>query len=88
MNKVKNKSVTMQVYDDLGNYLKFCKEYGYPYKEQDLYNTNNYIYRQYQKLVQGKSVKNNWEIDLARFKEEASEKKHSNFNNRSFNKGH
>ena len=76
MNKqYKTKSVTMQVFDDLDSYLKFCKGYGYTYNEKDMYNNDSYIYRQYQKYMQGKPVKNNWEIDLAKFKELEANKK-------------
>lgn len=57
------------IFDDLDKYREFCRDYGYPFNEADLYNTRSYSYRQYQKLLSGKRVKNQWEFDLARFKE-------------------
>ena len=67
-----NLARTRQVFDDLDTYLTFCRDFGYRFDERDLYNNKSYVYRQYQKFVVGKPVKNQWEIDLARFKEQAA----------------
>lgn len=61
-----------QIFNDLDSYRNFCRDYGYRFNEAELYNQKSYVYRQFQKFVAGKPVKNQWEIDLARFKEEAA----------------
>jgi hypothetical protein len=52
-----------QIFDDLEKYLDFTREYGYKFNEADLYDNKSYIYRQYNKYITGKSVKNMWETD-------------------------
>lgn len=52
-----------QIFNDLEKYLEFCVDYGYKYNEKDLYDNKSYIFRQFTKSQQGKSVTNNWEID-------------------------
>jgi hypothetical protein len=52
-----------QIFDDLENYLDFCKTFGYRYDEADLYNNRSYVYRQFGKFLSGKPVKDQWEID-------------------------
>jgi hypothetical protein len=59
-----------QIFDDLDNYRNFCRDHGYRFNEADLYNQKNYIYRQFQKFISGKPVKNQWEIDLSRLKDQ------------------
>jgi hypothetical protein len=59
-----------QVFEDLDRYRNFCRDFGYRFNEADLYNQKNYIYRQFQKFISGKSVKNQWEIDLGRLKDQ------------------
>ena len=49
-----------KIFDDLADYLKFCKDYGYRYDEADLYSQRNYVYRQYTKFLAGKPIKDNW----------------------------
>jgi hypothetical protein len=61
-----------QVFEDLDRYRNFCRDFGYRFNEADLYNQKNYIYRQYQKFITGKSVKNQWEVDLVKFKDQAA----------------
>ena len=65
MSKSENKSNSRvnQIFDDLQNYLNFCRDYGYRYDEADLYNNKSYVYRQFTKLLAGKAVKDQWEID-------------------------
>jgi hypothetical protein len=52
-----------QIFNDLGEYLEFCKDYGYKFDENDLYSTRSYVWRQYQKFVTGKFFKDMWELD-------------------------
>ncbi len=59
-----------QIFNDLDKYRNFCREHGYRFNEADLYNKKNYIYRQFQKFIAGKPVKNQWELDLNKFKEQ------------------
>ena len=56
------------IFEDLDKYRNFCRDFGYRFNEADLYNSRSYIYRQYQKFTAGKPVKNQWEVDLSRFK--------------------
>jgi hypothetical protein len=72
MSTIKNPTVN-KIFDDLDDYRTFCSTYGYRFNEADLYDYRNYVYRQYQKSVGGKPVKNQWEVDLTRFKEQALE---------------
>jgi len=72
-NAVKSNPRTNKVFDDLEAYLNFCRDYGYRFDERDLYNSKSYVYRQFQKFVAGTPVKNQWEIDLAKFKEAEAE---------------
>ena len=58
-----------QIFNDLDKYREFCREYGYRFNEADLYNQKNYIFRQFQKFIAGKPVKNQWELDLIKFRE-------------------
>ncbi len=59
-----------QIFNDLDKYRNFCREYGYRFNEADLYNQKNYSYRQFQKFIAGKPVKNQWELDLVKFREQ------------------
>ena len=52
------------IFEDLEKYRDFCVTHGFKFDEADLYNTKSYIYRQYTKYLQGKSVRNMWEIDM------------------------
>jgi hypothetical protein len=60
---IKHNPRTRQVFDDLDAYLTFCKDYGYVFDEKDLYSTKSYVFRQFQKFVAGKPVKDNWSLD-------------------------
>ena len=59
-----------QIFNDLDKYRNFCREYGYRFNEAELYNQKSYVFRQFQKFVAGKPVKNQWELDLNKFKEQ------------------
>jgi hypothetical protein len=72
-NNTKNSlSRVKQIFDDLDNYRNFCRDHGYRFDEADLYSQRSYVYRQYQKFTSGKTVKNQWEVDLVKFKEQGA----------------
>ena len=48
----------IQAFEDLSLYLEFCVDYGYRYREEDLYNFKSYAWQQYNKFTQGKNAKN------------------------------
>jgi len=60
---------TNQVFEDLSNYLTFCKEYGYVFRENELYSMRSNAWRQFQRFVSGKSVRDQWEIDYVKYKD-------------------
>ena len=62
-NEKRSNSQVNKIFDDLESYLNFCRDYGYKFDESDLYSNRSYIYRQYTKFLQGKQVKDMWEID-------------------------
>lgn len=62
-NERKSNSQVNHIFDDLDSYRNFCRDFGYRFDESDLYNNRSYVYRQYTKYLQGKPVKNMWEID-------------------------
>ncbi len=69
-NTTKTNNHVNQIFNDLDNYRNFCRDYGYRFNEAYLYNQKSYIFRQFQKFVTGKPVKNQWELDLVKFKEQ------------------
>ena len=74
-NTTKNTSAQVkQIFEDLDNYRNFCRDYGYRFDEADLYNQRSYIFRQFQKFVAKKPVKNQWEIDYTKWKEQEATK--------------
>lgn len=60
-------SRTTQVWNDLEAYIEFCRDYGYRYNPEDLYNNKKYPYQQYRKFQAGKNCKNMWDEDAKRF---------------------
>jgi len=54
------------IMDDLDLYQDFCVEYGYRFREEDLYNFKSYAWQQYNKYSQGKNAKNMWLEDARR----------------------
>lgn len=54
------------VFDDLEQFGEFCRDYGYRFEENDLYNWKAYAWQQYNKFISGKSAKNMWDEDLRR----------------------
>ena len=57
----------LQTLEDLSNFLEFCVDYGYRFREEDLYNFKAYAWQQYNKFSQGKNAKNMWDEDSRRF---------------------
>ena len=55
------------VHEELDKYLEFCRDYGYRFREEDVYNFKAYAWQQYNKFSQGKNAKNMWEEDARRF---------------------
>lgn len=49
-----------QLFADLEDYLRFCKEFGYRFDEAELYKDRSYVWRQYSKFLAGKPVKDMW----------------------------
>jgi hypothetical protein len=63
----KNEKVRIkQIFEDLENYLNFCKDFGYKYDEADLYNNRSFAYRQFNKFVAGKEARDMWAVDAPR----------------------
>jgi hypothetical protein len=54
------------VFEDLEQFLQFCKDFGYKFNEGDLYNWKSYAYQQFNKHLQGKFAKDMWSIDSRR----------------------
>lgn len=52
-----------QVHDDLENFLDFCRNYGYRFEESELYSNKSHSWRQFQKFVSHKHVRDQWEED-------------------------
>ena len=72
-NNTKNSlSRVTQIFEDLDKYRNFCRDHGYRFDEADLYSQRSYVYRQYQKFTSGKSVKNQWEVDIVKFREQGA----------------
>ena len=74
MTNLNTKSNINQIFNDLDLYRDFCREYGYKFDERDLYSSQNYVWRQFQKSLAGKTVKDQWEADRIRFKEQQEQK--------------
>jgi hypothetical protein len=55
------------IHEDLESFLEFCRDYGYRFNENDLYNFKSYAWQQYNKFTQGKNAKNMWVEDARRF---------------------
>jgi hypothetical protein len=56
------------IFNDLEQYLDFCRNYGYVYNESDLYNWKSYAFQQFNKQQQGKTAKDMWSLDSQRSK--------------------
>lgn len=49
------------IFDDLNEYLDFCKTYGYVYNEAHLYNEKT-AWGEMQRVKRGKTPKDNWSM--------------------------
>ena len=56
----------VQIQEELGNFLEFCRDYGYRFREEELFNFKAYAWQQYNKYTQGKNAKNMWVEDARR----------------------
>ena len=63
---IKSNPKVNQIFEDLEQYLDFCRRYGYRFNEADLYNWKSYAYQQFNKNLQGKHVKDMWIQDMPR----------------------
>jgi hypothetical protein len=66
-NRNTQNSTIHQIFDDLENYLDFCRDYGYKYDESTLYNMESPVFRQYNKFKEGKNCSNRWVEDAKAF---------------------
>ncbi len=61
--EIKHNPRVRQLFEDLEKYLDFCKDYGYKFDESELYSNKSYVYRQFNKYLTGKPVRDMWELD-------------------------
>lgn len=64
--QIKSNPRVQQIFEDLEKYLEFCKDFGYTFDESTLYDARNFTFRQFQKSITGKPVKDNWEEAIVR----------------------
>lgn len=64
--QIKSNPRTQAIFEDLENFLDFCRNYGYKFHESDLYNWKSYAFQQFNKFQQGKPAKDMWAIDARR----------------------
>ena len=62
-----NRASVDDVFDDLEEYLDFCKSYGYKFREENLYDMRTYPFQQFSKFNNGKKFKDQLGVDLRRF---------------------
>ena len=63
---IKHNPRVAEIFEELDQYLNFCRDYGYRYNEGDLHNFKSYAWQQYSKFAAGKNAKNMWEEDARR----------------------
>ena len=61
-----NRDAYRKVFDDLDDYLRFCKVFGHPYDEAALYNKDDTNYATYVAFKSGTRISNNWMRDAKR----------------------
>jgi len=61
--EIKPNPRVQQIFEDLEKYLDFCKTFGYPFDEAELYSNKSFVHRQFAKYLSGKAVKDNWQLD-------------------------
>ena len=64
-----------QIFEDLERYHQFCKNYGYPYDERDLYHERG-PYGEYLKMVRGREPWDQWRTPKRHFNKDR-ERKHA-----------
>ena len=55
-----------QIFEDLERYFQFCRNYGYPYDERDLYHERS-PYGEYLKMVRGREPWDQWRTPKRHF---------------------
>lgn len=58
-----NRDAYTRVFDDLDDYLRFCKVFGHPYNPAALYDKENPHYAEYTAFKSGTRISNNWMRD-------------------------
>jgi len=53
----------IKVFNDLDDYLRFCKEFGWAYNEADLYREDAPGYAEYKRFKNGTRIPKNWMRD-------------------------
>ena len=53
----------IKVFNDLDDYLRFCKEFGWAYDEADLYRADAPGYAEYTRFKAGTRIPKNWMRD-------------------------
>jgi len=48
------------IFTDLDRLKLFCRDHGFRFNENDLYNPKTFIWQQYMKFMAGKNCRNNW----------------------------
>lgn len=61
------KQEVVKIFDDLEDYLRFCKVFGWNYNEADLYDSNSPAYSSYVRFKSGTRISNNWMRDAKIF---------------------
>ena len=61
-----NRDAYRKVFDDLDDYLRFCKVFGHAYDPAALYNTEDPNYATYSAFKSGTRISNNWMRDAKR----------------------
>ena len=64
--QIKHNPKVAPLFEDLEKYKEFCVDYGYKFDEATLYDMRSYVFRQCNKYMTGKPVKNNWDEAIIR----------------------
>ena len=60
-------STENRLFNDLENYLEFCKDNGYKFDEATLYDMRSYVFQQFSKFSANKNYKDQWSEDARKF---------------------
>ena len=55
--QIRSNPRTQAVFEDLEQYLDFCRDYGYRFNEADLYNEKSWMWQNFKKWVNWKNMK-------------------------------